>query len=272
MLTIACPNCRERFGLSSALAGKSFTCPSCKAVTTIPKPEDVYKPGPSLKTTVSIPRTCPRCSRIAHIEPDKAKGWLECPSCSLVFTGVRPPPLPPAPMPLPPESPRDEVEEEADDDELEELRRRRRRAQKWRTHRWILLGGILAGVLLLTTIVLVVRHTSATSASGGSSTTGGSSTARLTTAREILVRFKERGLIDRDVYSPNTRSFDYRPAWILYKDGNGVAVLLEFDTEQDAKAFPVGRSYGRFKIAPYPGVFDAEWYDDYVRQLHRSLP
>ena len=131
MMTIACPSCREQFGLPPALAGKPFTCPSCQTAMTVPRPEEIHRPGPSVKAAFSVVTACLRCSRVLHIEPDKADGWLACPSCSLVFTPAPPAPPRPAPPrsgppPLPPKPAYEVVEPEelppAGDDEEDEAK------------------------------------------------------------------------------------------------------------------------------------------------------
>ncbi len=153
MMTLACPTCREVFGLSLALAGKSFTCPSCRVEIVLPRPEDIHKPGPSIRAAFSVNVTCPRCARLLSVEPDKAAGWLACPSCSLVFM-VAPPaaPAPPVPPPLPPDDAlpdEDEAKPDKEDDGLDELReRRKRKAKKRVVRRWLFIGGF-AGLLVI---------------------------------------------------------------------------------------------------------------------------
>ncbi len=105
MMTIACPTCREQFGLPPALAGNCFSC-ACGAEMVIPRPEDIHRPGPSLSASAAVQVPCVRCSRVLRLRADALDGWITCPSCELVFT-----PAPPVVLPLP-NTPRYEVEVE----------------------------------------------------------------------------------------------------------------------------------------------------------------
>lgn len=154
MLTIACPTCREQFGLPPALAGKTFSCPACGMKTVIPRPEDIHKPGPSVKAVFSVSVRCLRCSRVLNVEPDKAHGWLACPSCSLVFSAAPPPPPPPPLRPTPPPLPapreiawQDEAEDDRDDRPRRRPHRRRKKGLSPPAYAWV--AGSLAVLLLL---------------------------------------------------------------------------------------------------------------------------
>lgn len=152
-LTIACPTCRQVFGLPPNLFGKTFTCPSCQAEAVIPRPEGVHQPAPSVETAFSVALSCPRCERAIRVAAEKADGWIACPSCSLAFRSTLPLLPPPPPTRSEPKARRLKADDA--DDDLEDALRRRRRREKKRVRRWLIFGSVATGVLLLLLIAFL---------------------------------------------------------------------------------------------------------------------
>jgi hypothetical protein len=95
-MTIACPACRNLYDIDPFFSERTIACSSCGTPNDVPQPEDVYRPGPSVGPTTSVPVSCPRCSRTLRVPSEKVSGWIACSSCSLVFTEAKPSPaLPP---------------------------------------------------------------------------------------------------------------------------------------------------------------------------------
>src|SRR5438105_4160403 len=87
MLHVACPACKNVFGLGEDSAGEKVLCPRCGQKMLVPPPQR-SKPAPSPKGTgAALTCSCPHCGRPdIPFETHEAHTVFECAKCGGKFS------------------------------------------------------------------------------------------------------------------------------------------------------------------------------------------